>query len=204
MSDSQMYVYVPPEERGTWWYIFRQHFRCMVRDIDYYDEETLAEEGVIGIPDPVEHKNSMLEFKHKDLTINTMVAIHSAGGSIKIPSPDTAKEIHERIQDHLEVFANVSGIPNADIPTEELLLLNEFDLVVCKSIPSMLKVARTGSALDALRAIIPNVNFSAIENKSIKPLVKDDEIDPTTGVKKVEINRRDFTSAFKNNDWSRF
>ncbi|MGF6603683.1 hypothetical protein P3T23_008437 [Paraburkholderia sp. GAS448] len=125
-------TWVPPAQRDTAWWIFYRLFRCRLRRILTIPLEEMQEVGTPTSFDPDVDRQMQNERVERMLSIAQMAQYWGDGISIGLVDPKDAKEIYERLSNHLYAWKDrlETGVAPRNAPLEDLAKLDAFANVV--------------------------------------------------------------------------
>lgn len=124
--------WVPPEKRSTAYYIFHVPFQCKIQKKNIGTIQESIDMGYITSFDKDLDRHLQNEYVTVGLSINAMVEYFKIGVLVNVRFEDT-KMIYEYIQNHLTFWGTQIAMSfriNKKIPTDDLILLDEFAKVV--------------------------------------------------------------------------
>ena len=124
--------WVPPAQRDTAWWIFYRLFHCRLRRILTVPLEEMQEYGTPTSFDPDVDRQMQNERVERMLSIVQMAQYWGEGISIGLVDPKDAKEIYERLSNHLYAWKDrlENEVNTRNAPLEDLAKLDAFANVV--------------------------------------------------------------------------
>jgi hypothetical protein len=126
--------WVPPEQRDTAWWIFKELFHCRVQRIQTISIEEMKEYGTPTSGDPNFDAQMRNERQDRMLTIVQMVEYWENGITVGVAAEKDTKRIYEYIAAHLSAWRYKLDVElnTRGAPLDELMKLDKFATVVYK------------------------------------------------------------------------